>query len=271
VLVIIGLIVGGVLVGQNLIAAAGVRATISQIEKYNAAINTFYGKYNNLPGDMTAANAAAFGFTTRTGDAGRGDGNGQIAGWWGGPFPTCQGGEDTLFWVDLSQAGLIEGGFTGGVSYTYQNVADQLILTAPPTWDVFYPQAKLGNGNYVVVFTAQLGGDIVSATNYYEITRLTDAAGTTVNGYPTAGTGLTPAQAYSIDLTIDDGSPHAGRVTSTGPGTIGGTPGLGRSSDWAGATITPCEVITTTPRPRTLRSGPKLFLLAAPLLQDQGR
>jgi prepilin-type N-terminal cleavage/methylation domain-containing protein len=35
VLVIIGLIVGGVLVGQDLVKAAGVRATISQIEKFN--------------------------------------------------------------------------------------------------------------------------------------------------------------------------------------------------------------------------------------------
>jgi hypothetical protein len=47
VLVIIGLLVGGVLVGQNLIAAAGLRATISQIEKYNTAANTFRGKYDD--------------------------------------------------------------------------------------------------------------------------------------------------------------------------------------------------------------------------------
>jgi prepilin-type N-terminal cleavage/methylation domain-containing protein len=45
VLVIIGLIVGGVLVGQGLIRAAGVRATITQIEKYNQAVNAFRGKY----------------------------------------------------------------------------------------------------------------------------------------------------------------------------------------------------------------------------------
>ena len=45
VLVIIGLIVGGVLVGQDLIRAAYVRAQVSQIEKFNTALNTFYGKY----------------------------------------------------------------------------------------------------------------------------------------------------------------------------------------------------------------------------------
>ena len=63
VLVIIGLIVGGVLVGQNLIAAATVRAQITQIEKYNQAVNTFYGKYQALPGDMNVATASQYGFT----------------------------------------------------------------------------------------------------------------------------------------------------------------------------------------------------------------
>ncbi len=44
VLVIIGLIVGGVLVGQDLIKAAETRATVGQVEKYNAAVNTFRTK-----------------------------------------------------------------------------------------------------------------------------------------------------------------------------------------------------------------------------------
>lgn len=47
-LVVIGLIVGGVLVGQDLINAAAVRAQISQIEKYNTAVNTFREKYGYL-------------------------------------------------------------------------------------------------------------------------------------------------------------------------------------------------------------------------------
>src|ERR1700728_113591 len=80
VLVIIGLIVGGILVGQNLIAAAGVRATITQIEKFNTAANTFYNKFGYLPGDIPAAPAAQFGFTPRGSAPGEGDGNGIIEG-----------------------------------------------------------------------------------------------------------------------------------------------------------------------------------------------
>jgi len=41
VLVIIGLIAGGILVGQDMIEAATVRAQISQIEKYETAANAF--------------------------------------------------------------------------------------------------------------------------------------------------------------------------------------------------------------------------------------
>ncbi len=61
VLVIIGLIVGGILVGQNLIHSAKIRYTVSQYERFNTATNTFIGKYNCLPGDC--ANATTFNFT----------------------------------------------------------------------------------------------------------------------------------------------------------------------------------------------------------------
>ena len=66
VLVIIGLLAGGVLVGRDLIAAAALRSQITQIEKYNAAANTFRAKYGFLPGDLPANQAAALGFATRT-------------------------------------------------------------------------------------------------------------------------------------------------------------------------------------------------------------
>lgn len=65
VLVIIGLVAGGVLVGRDLIAAATIRSTISQIEKYKTAVNTFRGKYGYLPGDIPADQAAQTGLAAR--------------------------------------------------------------------------------------------------------------------------------------------------------------------------------------------------------------
>lgn len=75
VLVIIGLIVGGVLVGRDLIRSSAARAQISQIASYNTAVNTFTGKYNGLPGDLAEPAASQFGFRARGAYAGQGDGN----------------------------------------------------------------------------------------------------------------------------------------------------------------------------------------------------
>src|SRR5437879_2899141 len=89
VLVIIGLIVGGVLVGQDLIKAAEIRATVAQIEKYNTAVNTFRNKYTGIPGDLLYATASSFGIDdiggtgapcATAGAANCGDGNGLIDG-----------------------------------------------------------------------------------------------------------------------------------------------------------------------------------------------
>ena len=66
VLVIIGLIVGGVLVGQDLIKAATVRSTVTDIEKYNGAVTTFRSKYNGLPGDLLASKAVEFQLSAST-------------------------------------------------------------------------------------------------------------------------------------------------------------------------------------------------------------
>src|SRR4051812_42973611 len=71
VLVIVGLLVGGVLTGNDLINAAKIRATVSQQEKFDAAVNTFRGKYDCVPGDCK--NATKFGFATD------GNGDGQVS------------------------------------------------------------------------------------------------------------------------------------------------------------------------------------------------
>ena len=111
VLVIIGLIVGGVLVGRDMIRAAELRSIVTDVERYKTAVFTFQEKYNALPGDMADAtsiwgvasggcpNGARSG--TQTCD---GDGNGQVMPW----VP-----EVFLFWQHLSNAGLIAGQFSG--------------------------------------------------------------------------------------------------------------------------------------------------------------
>src|SRR5882757_8429247 len=56
VMIIIGLLIGGVLKGQELIANARVASTVSQIKGIDAATSTFQDKYNGMPGDLANAN-----------------------------------------------------------------------------------------------------------------------------------------------------------------------------------------------------------------------
>lgn len=203
VLVIIGLIVGGVLVGQDLIRAAGVRATISQIEKYQTAANTFRGKYGYLPGDIKDPDASSFGFAARGVYAGEGDGNGIIEGsnnTAGGNTGLQWTGETDMFWVDLSKAGLIDGSFTTGTP-TGTSPTDITDSTTPGV-SAYLPPAKLGNGNYIYVWSQ-------SQMNYYGLAGNVKLANPRyMESYPN----LTVQQAYSIDKKMDDGLPQSGTV-----------------------------------------------------------
>jgi len=223
VLVVIGLVVGGVLVGQDLISAAGVRAQIAQIEKYQSAVNTFRGKYNNtLPGDMDAVNASRFGFAARGVYAGEGDGNGIIEGIDANAPSSNDGtnivqGETAMFWVDLAQARLVDGGFNVGSATGAGMVQSTVSATGVSS---FFPPAKLGSGNYVYVWS---GGWTLSAVsnntndgyNYFGVSNISGISNSISSSYPQAlssNLALTVKQAYSIDTKIDDGLPQTGRV-----------------------------------------------------------
>lgn len=221
VLVIIGLIVGGILVGRDLISAAGVRAQISQIEKYQTAVNTFQNKYGYLPGDISDPTATRYGFTSRGTLAGQGDGNGVIEGYAysysnGGFWEAA--GETVMFWVDLSTAGLIEGGFSTATP-------DDAPVTIPETaLGAYFPPAKIGRGNYIYVYS-------INDVNYYGISYVGFVGySRAIQSSSASGIrALSVAEAYSIDNKIDDGYPQTGNVTAQY--LDGGDPYL----EWAGS------------------------------------
>jgi len=223
VLVIIGLIVGGVLVGQDLIKAAEIRATVSQYEKYNAAINTFRTKYNGIPGDLAAASSTAFGLDptgtgagAHAGTAGLGDGNGLIDGVGGAAANEgLQWGEALFFWQQLSSASLVDGSFGQNTTTAGKTAAD---LTAS-TINTYLPAAKMGRGNSWGVGTDSAG------QNYYVLGSLT--AVTAASGVPAYSVSITPVESFNIDTKLDDGQPNTGIVQArnatyvTGPGPFG--------------------------------------------------
>ena len=242
VLVIIGLVAGGVLVGQDLINSAAIRTQISQIEKYQTAVHAFQAKYEYLPGDIPAPYATYFGFNARGncfGDVnciGEGDGNGILedSNWNNSAVTQGYGayglaGELVLFWSDLSKAGLISEGFSlaqanrGFYSNQLLSTLGGIISenTSPSVKDLF-PYAKIGYG-YIVV---QSGGIEYSGSwkkpsngiNYFSTFSM-DYWNNKYNGVPNNRTNMggnifTPQQAYSIDAKIDDGLPQYGNVTA---------------------------------------------------------
>ncbi len=250
VLVVIGLVVGGVLVGQDLIRAAYVRAQISQIESFRTGVNTFYGKYQALPGDMNASTAASFGFAVRGTDPGQGDGNGIIENNWNpttakGNGPML-GGEMGMFWVDLTSANglninLIQGSFSTA-SITSDMYLSLFGCGDMPGISLFLPPAKIGRGNYISVWS---GGPVrandynqpSNGINYFDITAGDwDGLGC-IGGYQYNS--IPVAEAYSIDSKIDDGRPQSGRVLA-----IGG----GQSYNWVGDfEVAPNELLPVTP------------------------
>src|SRR5215216_4335266 len=99
VLVIIGLLLGGVLKGQELITGARVRNLIQQQDGVKAAYFGFLDRYRALPGDYADAQ------TNISGTTGKGNGNGQIEGGTTAPI------ESILAWEHLAKAGFINGSY----------------------------------------------------------------------------------------------------------------------------------------------------------------
>ncbi len=210
VLVILGLLTGGILTGQQLIEAAELRAISQEQEQFTTAIMAFKNKYFGLPGDLTnatdfwgtaggnGANAACYDVFSTTGATCNGDGNNQVLGAYG------PGNEGLRMWQHLSNAGLLAGSYAGGDA-TDGGYGDFLVA------DVNVPSSKFGKGTYWYAgHQPTSAGDAsnfaVTASNFMRIT------GTS--------TFLLPEQAWNIDKKVDDGRPNTGNmVTNKGDAT----------------------------------------------------
>jgi prepilin-type N-terminal cleavage/methylation domain-containing protein len=109
VLVIIGLLLGGVLRGQELINSAKAKNMVSELNKVQTYIYTYQDKYRALPGDDKAASAHVGVDTSHNGD-----GDGVIEGAWN----ATSGTESFYFWEHVRKANLAAGP-TDTTSATY--------------------------------------------------------------------------------------------------------------------------------------------------------
>lgn len=207
VLVIIGLVVGGILAGRELIEAASIRAQISQIDQMRTAVLMFQEKYGGYPGDLTPDIAGRLGMATRSGLDGMGNGDMQI-GAGGFPFTSmyCLRGESSLFWNDLTFDPLIKG--------RYAENGEAPITIAPGEAGRYLPEAAMGNGASIQVYSHYLPFSVSSACAEHDFcfstTRITF---TNPDGaYAGFEDAFLPAQAFAIDSKMDDGVPQDGRV-----------------------------------------------------------
>jgi prepilin-type N-terminal cleavage/methylation domain-containing protein len=214
VLVIIGLLVGGILVGRDLIKAAEIRAQISQIEKYNTAVRTFQLKYSALPGDIAEPNASAFGFVTRGSYAGQGDSNGMLEGHWGGSsWGTIEGsGENPMFWVDLSTANLISGNYNIARPSTSSGIT--ITKTTTPSILDYFPPSKINTNSYVYTWSN-------SGKNYFGLSGVTEINGYSNGGAMAVASTIQVFTSSNIDSKIDDGLPQTGSIIAMYPSSGG--------------------------------------------------
>jgi len=103
VLVILGLLIGSVLKGQELMTGARVRYLIRQQDDLKIAYFAFFDRYRALPGDYAGAVGVIPDLSTAACNGGVGNGNGRIE---------TAGNENTLVWEHLSKAGFLNTKYT---------------------------------------------------------------------------------------------------------------------------------------------------------------
>ena len=191
VLVIIGLLLGGILKGQELIVSARVRNIADQNSGIQAAYYGFIDRYRQVPGDWPQTNAvqAIPGVTTG------GNGSGRLDAVGGNSWT-----EALALWEHLSKAGFIQGNYVGGSA-------------APGAADTNKAPRNAFQG-FLVLF---------------ETPDYADANTPPVRLNLTLGRGIPVNVLRELDVKIDDGLPTTGvlRHALTTDATF---PGIGRST-----------------------------------------
>lgn len=199
VMIIIGLLIGGILKGQELIANARVTSQVSQVKGIDAAMTTFRDQYNAMPGDITTP-------TTR--------------------LPSCAAaicnvggnGDGLVQNATANDPGAASGNSEGGRAFIHLAAAGVLGGVNPALGAYgagANPPAAIGTGVMTLGYSnGTIGGTFGPAASrgagHYVIPKLGDVA--------TAAASLImlPKTAANIDRKLDDGNPNTGSVLAVG-------------------------------------------------------
>ena len=185
-LVIIGLLLGGVLKGQELINSAKVKNLATDFKNISVYMYGYQDKFRALPGDDIGATSHVGAATIATGsNAGNGliDGTGTAnLGWDGGTTAApATGAETQLFWLDVRLANLAQG-------------------TTAPSTDLL-PQNAMGG---VVGIISANSANNPEPTGTYQ----TAIAGT----YIVCSSNILGKYATQLDIQMDDGVYNTGSL-----------------------------------------------------------
>lgn len=207
VLMIIGLLIGGILRGQELMENARVTTTIQQTKAYDGATTTFRDSYGSIPGDIVNPGTRLPNCGANGGCNVAGDGNGLIG--TAAQVVTTRAGNDNSaltnehrrFWTHLATARLIS-----GINPTSTN--------GTATWSDQFPTAKIAGGFHVTQMNVPAAGAVPAISGMFLVLRNAAAAGAIQEGNGVSA--VSPSRAAQIDRKLDDGLPDTGDVIGVG-------------------------------------------------------
>lgn len=221
-LMIIGLLIGGVLKGEELVANTRALSVARQFKEFTTAEAAFYSTYNAMPGDIRSPGTRIPGCTT-TPCTTAGDDDEYITignNRYGNTLYTSAPAnvEYRNYWLHMAKAGLITAinpDYTDNPSYPWTAGTD-------------FPTSNMGGSWHVrsSAYDGALPAPYNAMTYYW----LGQGDIQTVAGHVGSSTThiMTPLQAYQIDQKIDDGNAYSGtlRNPNTGSGCANATTGV---------------------------------------------
>jgi hypothetical protein len=183
----IGLIVGGIMVGQDLVKGAKLNSVMSEVHMYRTAISNFQAKYKQLPGDMVNA-SGIWSNCDATPSNCNGNGNWLLD-------DSNNYNERFRFWQHLSLSEVISGNYTGVRSPSSEWI-DSGVNTPESAFDnaiVFTHQRMPYKADINSLYFGTIDDDDTEDSSASEAV-------------------FTPAEAKKIDRKSDDGHPRAGKI-----------------------------------------------------------
>ncbi len=237
-LVIVGLLVGGIIIGQEMVKQAQIRGTVTQIEQIKTNVSTFRLKYNCLPGDCTNA-TGFFAGASQPQQVQNGNGDDKITAveftvdqWWdvtqhwrncNGPAPGGANANTTtgLLRPDNCSVAFYPGEWINAWDHlAAANLAPEGIAqfdeTSPTiTLGIQFPALK----SPINRKNSNRGGIAFGYVPSISYTPYMTAANKVIIGLCTDTTsrcGIDSWNALSIDTKLDDGMPFSGKMISLG-------------------------------------------------------